>query len=55
MPTKAQQFKPTNKPVSAMSIKELARELEYRRAEVAYLKKLEALIQEQKLAQETKG
>ena len=38
-----------------MSIKELARELEYRRAEVAYLKKLEALIQEQKLAQETKG
>jgi len=55
MPTKAKPFKPSNKPVTEMSPKELARELEYRRAEVAYLKKLDALIQEQKLAQKTKG
>jgi len=55
MQTKAKPFKPSNKPVTDMSPKELARELEYRRAEVAYLKKLEALIQEQKLAQKTKG
>ena len=55
MPIKAKPFTPSNKPVAEMSPKELARELEYRRAEVAYLKKLDALIQEQKLAQKTKG
>lgn len=55
MPIKTEPFKPTNKPVTDMSPKELARELEYRRAEVAYLKKLDALIQEQKLAPKTKG
>jgi transposase len=54
MSAKALPFKPTNKPIAEMTPKELARELQYRRAEVDYLKKLDALIREQKLAQKTK-
>lgn len=44
----------TDKPVEQMTAEELMRELQYRRTENAYLKKLDALIQQRKLAQKTK-
>lgn len=44
----------TDKPVAQMTAEELMRELQYRRTENAYLKKLDALIQQKKLAQKTK-
>ena len=40
-----------NKPWAELTPKELLREIEYLQAENAYLKKLDALIQEKKLAQ----
>ncbi len=45
MPEKLKPFKPTNKPVTEMTQAELMREVQYRRAETAYLKKLEAVLQ----------
>ncbi len=45
MPGKLKPFKPTNKPVEEMTQAELMREVQYRRAETAYLKKLEAVLQ----------
>jgi transposase len=45
MPGKLKPFKPTNKPVTEMTQAELMREVQYRRAETAYLKKLEAVLQ----------
>lgn len=44
----------TNKPADEMTPEELVRELEYLRTENAYLKKLDALIQQQKSDQKTK-
>jgi transposase len=46
---------PSTKPVSEMSPEELMRELEYRRAETAYLKKLEALAQAKALDKQKKS
>lgn len=43
-----------NKPWDELTPKELLREIEYLQAENAYLKKLDALIQEKKLAQKVK-
>lgn len=43
-----------NKPWAELTPKELLREIEYLQAENAYLKKLDALIQEKKLAQALK-
>ena len=43
-----------DKPLDEMTREELLKELEYRRAEVAYLKKLDALIQSKKSAAKTK-
>ena len=48
MPEKLKPFTPTNKPVDEMSQAELIREVQYRRAETAYLKKLEAVLQARK-------
>jgi transposase-like protein len=45
MPDKLKPFKPTNKPPQEMTQAELIREVQYRRAETAYLKKLEAVLQ----------
>ena len=45
MPEKLKPFKPTNKPVTEKTQAELRREVQYRRAETAYLKKLEAVLQ----------
>lgn len=45
MPGKLKPFKPTNKPPQEMTQAELIREVQYRRAETAYLKKLEAVLQ----------
>ena len=42
------------KPLEEMTREELLKELQYRRAEVAYLKKLDALIQSRKSAAKTK-
>ncbi len=44
----------TNKPAEEMTPEELIRELQYLRTENAYLKKLDALIQQQQLTQKTK-
>ena len=44
-------FKPPTKPLSELTQAELARYVEYLQAENAYLKKLRALVQEQKQAQ----
>jgi transposase len=41
---------PPGRPVAGMTPEEIAQELEYLRAENAYLKKLDALIQEKKSA-----
>ncbi|MGC6232997.1 hypothetical protein VU677_19870 [Hafnia paralvei] len=46
--------KDRNRPPEEMTREELLEELEYRRAEMAYLKKLDALIQQKKLAQQKK-
>lgn len=43
-----------NKPWTELTSKELLREIEYLQAENAYLKKLDALIQEEKLTQKLK-
>jgi len=48
-------FTPTNKPVSQMTPQELMQELEYRRVEIDYLKKLEALAQQKHLASKNKS
>ena len=45
MSDKLKSFKPTNKPPQEMTQAELIREVQYRRAETAYLKKLEAVLQ----------
>ena len=54
MPEKLKPFKPTNKPVEEMTQAELMRELQYRRAETAYLKKLEAVLQARESSPELK-
>lgn len=46
---------PTNKPVTQMTPEELMQELEYRRVETDYLKKLEALAQQKYLASKNKS
>jgi transposase-like protein len=48
-------FTPTNKPVTQMTPQELMQELEYRRVETDYLKKLEALAQQKHLANKNKS
>lgn len=48
-------YSPTNKPVAQMTHEELIQELEYRRAETEYLKKLEALAQQKSLANKNKS
>ena len=48
-------FVPTNKPVTQMTTQELMQELEYRRVETDYLKKLEALAQQKHLANKNKS
>jgi transposase-like protein len=48
-------FTPTNKPVTQMTPEELMQELEYRRVETDYLKKLEALAQQKHLASKNKS
>lgn len=56
-PKMSKQSKPAQvpeKPLEEMTREELLDELEYRRAEVAYLKKLDALIQSRKSAAKTK-
>lgn len=55
-PKMSKQSKPSpvsEKPLEEMTREELLEELEYRRAEVAYLKKLDALIQSRKSAAKT--
>lgn len=54
MPGKLKPFKPTNKPVEEMTQAELMREVQYRRAETAYLKKLEAVLQARESTAEPK-
>ncbi len=48
-------FVPTNKPVTQMTPEELMQELEYRRLETDYLKKLEALTQQKHLVSKNKS
>jgi len=48
-------FAPTNKPVTQMTPDELMQELEYRRMETDYLKKLQALAQQKHLASKNKS
>jgi transposase len=48
----AKPFAPSDKPANELTPKQLQRELEYLRAENAYLKKLRALVQEKRQAQE---
>lgn len=48
-------FVPTNKPVAQMTTEELMQELEYRRMETDYLKKLEALARQKHLANKNKS
>lgn len=52
IPTKP--YQPSNKPAEELTPEELILEVQYRRAEVAYLKKLDALIQAKKSAPKTK-
>jgi transposase len=49
-----QPYTPSNKPVTQMTQEELMQELEYRRVETEYLKKLEALAQQKSLANKNK-
>jgi transposase-like protein len=55
MPKPFKPFVPTNKPVTQMTPEELMQELEYRRVEADYLKKLEALAQQKHLASKNKS
>ena len=55
MPKPFKPFTPTNKPVTQMTPEELMQELEYRRMETDYLKKLEALAQQKHLASKNKS
>ena len=55
MPKPFKPFVPTNKPVTQMTQEELIQELEYRRVETDYLKKLEALTQQKYLASKNKS
>ncbi len=55
MPKPFKPFTPTNKPVTQMTSQELMQELEYRRVEADYLKKLEALAQQKHLASKNKS
>jgi transposase-like protein len=55
MPKPFKPFTPTNKPVTQMTPDELMQELEYRRMETDYLKKLEALAQQKHLASKSKS
>ena len=48
-------FTPSNKPVNQMTTEELMQELEYRRVEADYLKKLEALAQQKHLVSKNKS
>jgi transposase len=48
-------FVPTNKPITQMTQEELMQELEYRRVEADYLKKLQALAQQKHLANKNKS
>ena len=48
-------YTPTNKPVTQMTPDELMQELEYRRLETDYLKKLEALAQQKNLVSKNKS
>ena len=54
MSTPAKPYQPSNKPAEELTPEELILEIQYRRAEVAYLKKLDALIQAKKSAPKTK-
>jgi transposase-like protein len=54
MSTPTKPYQPSNKPVEELTPEELILEVQYRRAEVAYLKKLDALIQAKKSAPKTK-
>lgn len=54
MSTPTKPYQPSNKPVEELTPEELILEVQYRRAEVAYLKKLDALIQSKKSAPKTK-
>jgi transposase-like protein len=54
MSTPTKPYQPSNKPVEELTPEELLLEVQYRRAEVAYLKKLDALIQAKKPAPKTK-
>ena len=55
LPKPFKPFVPTNKPVTQMTQEELIQELEYRRVETDYLKKLEALAQQKHLASKNKS
>jgi len=54
MSTPPKPYQPSDKPVEELTPEELLLEVQYRRAEVAYLKKLDALIQAKKSAPKTK-
>lgn len=54
-PNPLKPYTPTNKPVTQMTPDELMQELEYRRLETDYLKKLEALAQKKNLASKNKS
>ncbi len=54
MSTPTKPYQPSDKPVEELTPEELLLEVQYRRAEVAYLKKLDALIQAKKPAPKTK-
>jgi transposase len=54
MSTPTQPYQPSNKPVEELTAEELILEVQYRRAEEAYLNKLDALIQAKKSAPKTK-
>jgi transposase-like protein len=54
MSTPTKPYQPSNMPVEELTPEELILEVQYRRAEVAYLKKLDALIQAKKSAPKSK-
>lgn len=54
MSTPTKPYQPSDKPAEELTPEELLLEVQYRRAEVAYLKKLDALIQAKKSAPKTK-
>jgi transposase-like protein len=53
MSTPTKPYQPSDKPAEELTPEELLLEVQYRRAEVAYLKKLDALIQAKKPAPKT--